>query len=173
MAIDSLFFYILAALAVATGLVTITRKNPVTAAAFLVLHFFSLAGLYLTLQAQLLAVLLLLVYAGAIMVLVVFVIMLLNLGDEEKHTENVKSRTTVGIAMAIVLVVQLGVAFFAGSGPLTYATAEGVQTAQTLGTAEGLGMALFTQYIFPFEAVSLLLLAAIVGAIMLAKKKIG
>ena len=165
---STILFIILAVGAIASGIMMITRRNPVTAAMFLVLHFFALAGLYLTLQAQLLAALQILVYAGAIMVLVLFVIMLLNLGREEQMMEKMNTRTIVALAFAAVLLLQLGSVFL--GQPTSYTQLSG--QAGTIGTVEAIGESLFSSFIFPFEAISLLLLAAIVGAILLAKRKL-
>lgn len=154
--------------AIATAIGTITRRNPVAAAINLIAHFFMLAGLYLTLQAQFLAVLQILVYAGAIMVLVVFVIMLLNLGNEEALREQFTQRKVLGVVLAAVFLLQLGVLVNAQPTGATQLSPR----AATLGTAESIGRTLFTQYLFPFEAISLLLLAALVGAIILAKRKV-
>jgi NADH-quinone oxidoreductase subunit J len=162
--IIAFFVFALGALAFATAMVT--RKNPVPAAAFLIAHFFCLAGLYLTLQAQLLAVLQVLVYAGAIMVLVVFVIMLLNIGNEAAETAKATTRNIFGIVLAGVLCIQLLAALV--GRPTGYTQLP--PFAEALGTVETLGMVLFTNYIFPFEAISLLLLAAIVGAVLLSKR---
>lgn len=155
-------------MAVVTGIMTVTRKNPVAAAMFLVMHFFSLSGLYLTLQAQLLAILQILVYAGAIMVLVVFVIMLLNLGDETKLSEKTSMRTVLGSGLAVVVLTQLGFVFSQSSNGAYRQISD---KAFELGTVQSVGQTMFTQYIFPFEAISLLLLVAVVGSIVLAKKK--
>lgn len=168
MSLTAILFVLLAVGAIATGITTITRRNPVTAAMFLVLHFVMLSGLYLTLQAQLLAALQILVYAGAIMVLVLFVIMLLNLGKEEQLTEKLNTRSIVSIAFAAVMILQLGSVFLAQ--PTTYTQMS--ERAGTIGTVQAIGNVLFTSFIFPFEAISLLLLAAIVGAILLAKRRL-
>lgn len=154
--------------AIATAIGTVTRRNPVAAAINLIAHFFMLAGLYLTLEAQFLAVLQILVYAGAIMVLVVFVIMLLNLGNEEALREEFTRRKVLGVVVAAIFALQLAILL---QGNPTGATALSPKAA-TLGTAESIGQVLFTQYLFPFEAISLLLLAALVGAIILAKRKV-
>ncbi len=169
MEISAIFFYVLAAGAVATGLLTITRRNPVSSAMFLILHFVCLTGLYLTLQAQLLAVLQVLVYAGAIMVLVLFVIMLLNLGDEEKLTESVNQRSLVAAAIGAVFALQLILAFTFDPSPRYSALPD---NAASVGTVEAIGNEMFTTFLFPFEAVSLLLLAAVIGSIILAKRKL-
>lgn len=168
MSLTAILFVLLAVGAIATGILMITRRNPVTAAMFLVLHFFMLAGMYLTLQAQLLAALQILVYAGAIMVLVLFVIMLLNLGKEEQLTEKLNTRSIVAMAFGAVLLLQLGSVFFAQ--PTAYTQMS--DKAATIGTVQAIGNTLFSSFIFPFEAISLLLLAAIVGAILLAKRRL-
>ncbi len=168
MSLSLILFSILAVFAIASAIITIASKNPIVSALSLVFHFFMLAGLYLTLNAQFIAVIQILVYAGAIMVLVVFVIMLLNLENEEQLREKFNIRKILAIIFAFALTIQLVSVFFGnkiGNEVLPAVSAE-------IGTAESIGLVLFTNYLFPFEAVSLLLLAAIVGAVVLAKRKI-
>lgn len=162
-----IFFTILSIGAIASGISLITRRNPVSAAMSLIVHFFMLAGLYLSLQAQFLAIIQILVYAGAIMVLVVFVIMLLNLGREENLTEKFNIRTTLALGMGGLLVVQFLTVFLSKPTGMNALPDKSVM----MGSTEGIGQMLFTKYLFPFEAISLLLLAAIVGSILLAKRK--
>ncbi|MBK9184157.1 MAG: NADH-quinone oxidoreductase subunit J [Ignavibacteria bacterium] len=133
----------------------------------LVAHFFMLTGLYLTMQAQFVAAVQVLVYAGAIMVLVVFVIMLLNVGKEQPHRSG-SLRTTLGSLMALVLAVMIGIAVIARpTGKMDLSP-----KALEIGTTEAIGQSLFTTYLFPFEAVSLLLLAALIGSVILAKRHV-
>jgi NADH-quinone oxidoreductase subunit J len=162
---QSIFFAVFAIGAIATAIMTVTQRNPVKSAMSLVGHFFMLAGLYLTLQAQFVAVMQIVVYAGAIMVLVVFVIMLLNLGKEQM-AESVSIRAVTGGLLAAIFVTTITVALM---GHPTGKNALPVE-ASAIGTTEAIGNSLFTQYLFPFEAVSLLLLAALIGAIVLAKR---
>ncbi len=162
------FFFVLAVLAIASAIVTITSKNPVQSAFSLVFHFFMLAGLYLTLNAQFIAVIQVLVYAGAIMVLVVFVIMLLNLSDEERLKERFNLKMTFAILFGLAFVVQIIAIIFLGNSGNTFLHPESL----TLGTPKSIGNALFTNYIVPFEIVGILLLIAIIGAIVLAKRKL-
>ncbi|TAE27901.1 MAG: NADH-quinone oxidoreductase subunit J [Candidatus Kapaibacterium sp.] len=161
-------FFVFAVCAVASALVMVTRKSPVASAVGLITHFFCLSGLYLTLQAQLLAALQILVYAGAIMVLVTFVIMLLNLGEEEKLAQKLNVRNIVGIVMAGLLGVQIIAFLIMQRGELTQLS----PNAEVIGSVNELGRVLFTDYLFPFEAVSLLLLAAVVGSVVLAKRNL-
>lgn len=164
-----IIFSILAVLAIASAIGTILSKHPVKSAMSLVLHFFSLSGLYFTLSAQFIAVIQILVYAGAIMVLVIFVIMLLNLGDEKMLHLQFSPRTYIAVTLALgLLALLVGVMFNAESNPALNAS----QVA-AMSSVNGLGTELYTNYLFPFEAISILLLAAIVGAIVLAKRKLS
>lgn len=165
MNLEIITFFVLGALLIASGITVITYKNPVVSAIALVFHFFMLAGLYLNLHAEFLAVLQILVYAGAIMVLVIFVIMLLNLGNEEKLKEKFNYRKLIAIIFAFVLVLQFAIIYstLAGSFP-------GSQN--SVGSPGVIGADLFNNYLFPFEAISLLLLAAIIGSVILAKRKV-
>lgn len=164
-----ILFSLFAIGAVATAMLTITRRNPVASAMSLVAHFFMLSGLYLTLEAQFVAAVQVLVYAGAIMVLVVFVIMLLNLGKEQQLAERSNmirlagGTATAGLFIVMVLMTLMGRP--TGANQLSDKAVE-------IGTTEAIGQSLFTQYLFPFEAVSLLLLAALIGAVILAKRHV-
>jgi NADH-quinone oxidoreductase subunit J len=168
MSLEHVFFFVLALMAVVAALALITARNPITSAMAMVVHFLALAGLYLTLHAQFMAAIQVLVYAGAIMVLVVFVIMLLNLGNEESLRERFLSREGLGIAVAIgiggTLIVMLSRSVFGGR-PVD-------ERLTSTGTIDAVGKALFTDYVFPFEMVSLVLLAAAVGAVVLTKRKL-
>jgi NADH-quinone oxidoreductase subunit J len=163
-----ILFTLFAIGAIASAIFTITRRNPVSAAMSLVGHFFMLTGLYLTLSAEFVAAVQVLVYAGAIMVLVIFVIMLLNLGNEEQLTERVNMRKTFGTLLGALLAAQI--IFMLTSRPT--GINELSKNAATIGTTESIGQTLFTSYLFPFEAVSLLLLAALIGAVILAKRQL-
>lgn len=146
----------------------ITRRNPVNSVLFLIVNFFCISAIYLLLRAQFIAIIQILVYAGAIMVLFLFVIMLLNLQDESKLTENVSYKKLTAIILSALLFSVLSITtFFAFQGKFPKIN----ETAETLGTVEAIGKELYTTYSFPFELVSFILMAAIVGAIVLAKKK--
>ena len=164
---ESLLFFFLAAFAVTTAILMVMQRNPVMSAICLIGNFFSLAALYLLLHAQLLAVLQIAVYTGAIMVLVIFVIMLLNLGDEAHLVERRTFRTSAGIALVCGLLLEIFYIVFAGQPPAAAAPLESAN----LGTVESLGSALFGKFLLPFELTSILLLAAIVGAVVLARKR--
>ena len=163
-----IFFSILAILAIASAVVTVSSRNPLVSALSLIFHFFMLSGLYLTLQAQFVAVIQVLVYAGAIMVLVIFVIMLLNLKDEEKLKEIFSFRKLLGVLFGGALIVMFAIIFFT-IAPDADKLAE---SSELNGTVENIGDVLFSQYLLPFEAVSILLIVAIVGAVILAKRKL-
>ena len=166
------FFWIFGAVAVVGGLSCITRKNPVASALWLVVTLFALAAMYVLLDAQFIAALQVLVYAGAIMVLFLFVIMLLNLG--RPGPSDIKGPVGVGVAVLLggTLLLQLRVLRQAAP-PDAITLPEGTMAAlQQQGMVAAVAGPLFDAYLIPFEITSLLLLAAIVGAVVLAKRKL-
>ena len=159
-------FWPLAVLLVASAIGVVRARNPVYAAMSLVGAFFLLAGLYLMLAAHLIAFLQILVYAGAIMVLFLFVIMLLSLTDAELGVPRWTAMKWLGGAGAVGLLVVVWAAIRqAGEMPLR-------NVPGGFGTVKEVGKLLFTQYLLPFEATSVLLLVAIVGAVVVAKQRI-
>ncbi|HXX30511.1 MAG TPA: NADH-quinone oxidoreductase subunit J [Myxococcaceae bacterium] len=162
-------FYLLAAATLVSAALVIAARNPINSAMSLVATFFFLAGLYVLLLAHTIAVLQVLVYAGAIMVLFLFVIMLLSLTDLGEPVRRVSLHRVVGALSAAGLLVVLVAA-------LSRWQAAGVvgkpAEAARFGTLEAVGGLLYTRWIFPFEAVSLLLLVAMVGAVVVAKPRI-
>jgi NADH-quinone oxidoreductase subunit J len=169
MTVDLVFFLTVGCVAIVCAVMMVLARNPVTSALFLIANFFCLAALYLLLRAQLLAALQIVVYTGAIMVLVVFVIMLLNLGEEERVVEKYNLRTLgAGILGAGLVLELLFVLFGPGGGSPAGPTIH--PDALAVGTVEAMGTAMFTRFVFPFEITSLLLLAAIIGAVVMAKK---
>ncbi|MBI4495501.1 MAG: NADH-quinone oxidoreductase subunit J [Deltaproteobacteria bacterium] len=170
--LEMILFPILAAMAVITAVLVIVQRNPVASAIYLILTFFALAGIYLLLNAQFIAIIQILVYAGAIMVLFLFVIMLLNLEKEKRRITGQKLPKILGVFLGIVLLGQIGMVFRS-------ALLEGTpgkfppEKVAALGNTEVLARLLFTDFLLPFEITSVLLLVAIVGAILLAKREIG
>lgn len=162
-------FFVLAAVSVFSAVMMVIQRNPVNSALYLILNFFCLGGLYLTLNAQFIAVVHITVYAGAIMVLFVFVIMLLNLRDDKRLREHLGLRMYFGIGFSVLLLAEMLYIF--GFSSATTMTEQSPASLE-MGTVEYLGKVLFTKFLFPFEITSLLLLAAIIGAVILAKKKL-
>lgn len=169
MTAETFSFFLLAAISVTTAVMMVLHRSPVMSAIYLIANFFALAALYLLLRAQLLAVLQIVVYTGAIMVLVIFVIMLLNLGDEERLREKYDLRMVCVVALAAGFVAELAYIMVFSGDPSLRASLP--PAAETIGTVEAMGGAMFSKFILPFEITSILLLAAIVGAVVLAKKK--
>src|SRR6266508_1675374 len=173
MAWPLIIFWAFAGLAIASALCCITRVNPLASALWLVVTLFSLAALFVLLDAQFIAVLQVLVYAGAIMVLFLFVIMLLNLGRPGPTDLKGPLGVAVGVLLALVLLWQLGA--LRGVAP-----AEAIQlppgamarVAAEQGMVPAVARPLFDAYLVPFDITSILLLAAIVGAVVLAKRKL-
>lgn len=161
-------FYLLGFGAVLAALLMVTSKKPVAAAMSLILTMFLLAGIYVLLDAHLIAALQIIVYAGAIMVLFLFVIMLLNVQEKEGRLavkKMVLQFTSVGI-VGFLFIIMASIVTIDDSLIKT-----GVAIRE-FGTTRAVGKMLFTDYILPFEIASILLLAAIVGAVILAKRRI-
>ena len=161
------FFYFLAIMAVVSAIAVITRRNPVHAALSLIVTLLSIAGFYLMLYAPFVAGVQIVLYAGGIMVLFLFVIMLVNLEQNIREYQFSK-QWIVGIAAALALGALLAFVYERGHNifPRTFAALPEAQNTQQIG------IALYGQYMFPFEIASLLLLVAIVGAVVMAKKRI-
>jgi len=169
MNIELILFIILATIAAVTSILVITRSNAVISAVFLVLNFFALAGLYLLLNAQFISVVQIIVYAGAIMVLFLFVIMLLRTDGEPRIFSDKRYIKYFALLISIFVFIQVSYLLLIGS-PSKSVT--GNQSASiNSGTIETIGKELYTNYIIPFEVAGFLLLAATIGAIILAKKK--
>lgn len=168
-ALEIIFFVIFGGIAATTSVIMITRPNPIISALFLVLNFAALAGLYLLLNAQFIAVAQVIVYAGAIMVLFLFVIMLLRPEKEEKIFSSNPVLKTVASVVAGVVFLQIAYMIFFASP--SNSVSGNVAASVNAGTVEAIGRELFTNYILPFEAAGYLLLAAAIGALVLAKKK--
>ena len=154
--------------AIASSVLMINQRNPIMSVMLLIVNFFCIAVLYLLLHAQFIAIIQILVYAGAIMVLFLFVIMLLNLGDEKQFTEkfNYKRLTSLVLAGGVFYLIMLAIGV--SIEPFQFFDSE---KATQIGTVESIGNVLFSRFLFPFEIISFILLAAIVGVIVLAKKR--
>lgn len=169
MSLEFVFFVILASGAVVSSVMMITRPHPVLSAIFLVINFFSLAGLYMLLNAQFISVVQVIVYAGAIMVLFLFVLMLLNTKSEIKLILGGSKLKYLAIFMAAVVFLQLAYLIFMASPSKHLVMDKAASVAS--GEVEKIGRDLYTVYILPFEAAGFLLLSATIGALILAKKK--
>ena len=165
-----IIFLGLAALAVVAAFNVILQRNPIYSAIGLIVVLCSLAALFLLLYAQFIAAIQIIVYAGAIMVLFVFVIMLLNVREEESKTDRQKYLKWLAVPLFLAL---LGEVFAAIRIVDNTAPAIGKPSnaPATYGTVESIANQMFTSYVLPFEAVSVLILMAIVGAILLAKRE--
>ena len=157
-------FLSLAALSIFTALRMVFSKNPVHSVLYLILTFFAIAGQFILLNAQFLAVVHIIVYAGAIMVLFLFVLMLLNLSKDTEPQKSNKWKLSAAIASGMLLVTMVG----ALRGGIQVAIPENVNT--KVGLVENLGMVLFTDFVVPFEIAGILFLAAMVGAVLVGKR---
>ena len=162
-------FFIFAAIVLASGVAVITVRNPVNAALFLVLTFFTSAGLWILLEAEFLAITLVLVYVGAVMVLFLFVVMMLDINLtplKEGFVEYLPVAVGVGLIMAVELILVLSRNFF---GEENFPQPE--TRSADFSNTEQLGELLYTEYLFQFEVAAVILLVAIIAAIALTMRK--
>jgi NADH-quinone oxidoreductase subunit J len=166
--LESFLFFLFAAMAVAGGLGLLLSRNPVSGALWMVLCLFAIACLYLTLSAAFIGVAQVLVYAGAIMVLFVFVIMLLNLGElPTLGGLTVRRFAAFGLGVAVLAQLLAVVTIRLTAAPQLPAAAQPVEATST----EAIGVALLTEHAFSLEMIGVLLLAATIGAVLLAKRR--
>lgn len=167
--IQQLIFLFVAAVAVFAAFNVILQSNPIYSALSLIIVMCALAGTFLLLEAQFVATMQVIVYAGAVMVLFVFVIMLLNVRTEEARQDRVKYLKLVAPLLFVAL---LGEVFFVARSVTTAAPPTSTLPNQApFGTVENIGEAMFSEYLFPFEATSVLILMAMVGSLVLARKR--
>ncbi len=158
------------ALLIATAVMVVVHKNPVTSALFLVLSFCSLAGIYLLLQAEFIGLVQIIVYAGAIMVLFLFVIMYLNLQHDVERGAHIALRRGIGWMVGALLLLFSGLLLQRGWAPGPQAMTPPDPTG---GNSAMIGRELYSRFLFPFEVTSMLLLVAMVGAIVMTKGRRG
>jgi len=161
-----IIFYLLSAVTLATAFLTVVSKNPIHSAIYLVICFFSIAGHYLMFNAQFLAVVHIIVYSGAIMVLFLFTIMLMNLNEDEEPHKPILSKIAAVISFCLIAFILLA----------TYIKAQPIIEEYTvLGedyqSIKVLGKVLLNEYMIPFEFASVLLLVSMIGAVLLSKKE--
>jgi NADH-quinone oxidoreductase subunit J len=163
----SVFFFYFAAVILSTSVLVVALRNPIYSALSLLIMFFHVAGLYVTLHAEFLAAVQIIVYAGAILVLYLFVVMLLNIRREDRY----HAQLPVAMLLGIMLLTEL-VLLALQRGWTPGAESSQGDSAAGLGNTQVIGEVLYSTYLFPFEVASLILLVAMIGAIILAKRDI-
>jgi len=166
---EQLFFFYFAIVIALTSMLVVALRNPVYSALSLLIMFFHVAGLYVTLHAEFLAAVQVIVYAGAILVLYLFVVMLLNLKQDDRYHQQWPVAGLIGTTLLLEGIV---LSFAKGQAAATTPT-NTETTVEGLGNTEALGDVLYSTYLFPFEVASLILLVAMIGAIILAKRDLG
>ncbi len=167
--IEQVFFFYFASVIAAASVLVVAVRKPIYSALALLVMFFHVAGLYVTLHAEFLAAVQIIVYAGAILVLYLFVVMLLNLRQDDRYHRQWPMAAAVGVTLAIeavILTVMKG-----WTAPVVATGTE--TTVGGISNSGAIGDVLYSTYLFPFEVASLILLVAMIGAIVLAKKDIG
>src|ERR1700746_3411910 len=169
---EAIAFYVVAACILGFGVLVISTKDPVHSVLFLVLDFLFVAALYVLLGAQFVAAIQVLVYAGGIVVLYLFVVMLVNLKRPPEAHQDPHRKTKLGFGLAAAILLELaGIAAYNYAGGVAPAAAETLSIPVS-GNTEQVGWLLYTRYLIPFEIASMLLLVAMIGAIVLAKREL-
>src|SRR5687767_2585209 len=163
--VGSVLFFVFAGFAIACAISMVYHRNPLYSAISLIGVFLALSCIYVTLAAPFIAAVQVLIYAGAIMVLVVFVIMLLNL-DDDKPLNRLRYLYPVGAGLGLILLVQTFFIFYA----VMRAPQQTVNTGETVGKTLSIGQGMYTEYLLPVEIVGVLLLMAIIGGVVLARR---
>jgi NADH-quinone oxidoreductase subunit J len=169
--LELVLFYIFGAVAIISAILVITQHNVVHSAIFLAATLLSVAGIFLTLHAEFLAGVQVIVYVGGILVLFVFVIMLIAV-ERSSFERQFNKQWTIALVTSGILIIELIYGVYQGRDTFVLPQASAAPVAQAIaGNSQQVGMALYTTYLLPFEIASILLLVAIVGAVVLAKKK--
>jgi NADH-quinone oxidoreductase subunit J len=168
MGITAILFWFLSSLAIFGALMVVVSKNPVYSILYLIITFFAISGHYVLLNAQFLAIVNIIVYAGAIMVLFLFVVMLMNLNAETEPPQKKRYLYFAGVIAGCSLMLVLVAALKSSN-----AVSQLVQMKEgDVGLISNLGKVLFTEYVFPFEISSVLFLSAMIGAVVISKKEV-
>jgi len=170
MIVQALVFYLFAGITLASGVMVISSKNPVHSVLFLILAFFNAAGLFVLLGAEFLAMLLVVVYVGAVAVLFLFVVMMLDINFVEMR-QGFLQYLPVGAVVGLILLLELGMII--GASHITPETAQAIQVPASteITNTQALGLVLYTDYVYLFQAAGLVLLVAMVGAIVLTHRR--
>jgi NADH-quinone oxidoreductase subunit J len=172
--LETIVFYTLSGLVLGLGVAVITTPNIVHSVLFLVMNFLGVAVIFVVLEAEFLAVIQVLVYAGGIVVLYLFVVMLVNLKREPEAHQDPRRLSVVGLALAgAVLLEFAGIIVYSYSREPSEQVAAAAASFPVQGNVEQIGWLLYTDYLIPFELASVLLLVAMVGAIVLAKRELS
>jgi len=167
---EAIAFYTIAAFVLGFAVLVVSTKDTVHSVLFLVLDFLAVAAIYVLLGAEFLAAIQVLVYAGGIVVLYLFVVMLVNLKGLPEENRDPHRRTKLGLGLAAAVLVELGAILAYGSARPVPQLAEAA--VPVIGNTEEVGWLLYTNYLVPFEVASMLLLVAMIGAIVLAKREL-
>lgn len=162
----TIIFYILAAITLGSGLLTVLSKNPVHSAIYMIVCFFSIAGHFLMLNAQFLSVIHIIVYTGAIMVLLLFTLMLMNLNEQHEPAKKIASRVAATVSACLMVVVMLAALLKVAPQIEVYKNAEvDFQSVKVIGDV------ILNEYLVPFEFASVLLIASMIGAVLISKRE--
>ena len=170
MILQAVMFYLFAVIAVASGVMVVAARNPVHSVLFLILAFFNAAGLFVLMGAEFLAMILVIVYVGAVAVLFLFVVMMLDV-DFARLRAGFARYLPFGIALAVVLLAELLLVFGSGSFHVGAPAGAGAPVMAGMTNTQALGSLIYTRYVFIFQAAGMVLLTAMIGAIVLTHRQ--
>ena len=170
MTFQTFLFYAFAAILVFAGVRVVTARNPVHAVLWLVLAFFTAAAHWLMLQAEFLAIVLVLVYVGAVMVLFLFVVMMLDVNFDNLR-QQFRSYVPVGATVGALVLIEMALTLVGGKVAAGSAASGAAEVARAGGNTKALGLLVYTEYVYPFEIAAVILLVAIIAAIALTHRK--
>ncbi len=172
MIIQAIAFYVFAGIAIASGVLVVSSRNPVHSVLFLILAFFNAAGLFVLMGAEFLAMILVVVYVGAVAVLFLFVVMMLDINFVELR-RGFMAYLPIGLVIGLILLVELALVFGAWViSPLAEAAGQApIPAAGSVTNTHSLGLVLYTKYVYLFEAAGFVLLVAMIGAIVLTHRQ--
>lgn len=162
----TIIFYILATITLGTAVLTVLSKNPIHSAVYMIVCFFSISGHFLMLNAQFLSIVNIIVYTGAIMILMLFTLMLMNLSEDHEPKKKVASRIAATVAGCLTAIVLLAVFLKANVVIESYKTAN-----IDFQSTKVIGQVLLEEYLVPFEFASILLITAMIGAVLISKRE--
>jgi NADH-quinone oxidoreductase subunit J len=171
MILSALMFYLFSAISVLSGVMVITARNPVHSVLFLILAFFNAAGLFVLLGAEFLAMILVVVYVGAVAVLFLFVVMMLDI-DFTALRRGIRGNLALGLVVGLILLAELVIVALGWSG-VHHGTASGNPSVASVDNTQALGLLLYTKYLYAFQLSGLILLVAMIGAIVLTLRGRG
>jgi NADH-quinone oxidoreductase subunit J len=171
MLLPDILFYLFSAVLIASALVVVTTRNTIYSVMFLILAFFNAAGLFVLLKAEFFAMLLVIVYVGAIAVLFLFVVMMLNIDNKQQIKQSFNRYGLLTVLIAAVLFIEIGLIVYSSTIPMGLNPAKSLPILENISNTKAIGDVLYTKFIYPFQLAGMVLFVAMIGAIVLTLRE--